>query len=250
MKSVEIISEICGIHAGDGYLRNDGRRIEMDISGSVEEKPYYENHVIPLFSKIFNIKIEGRVFHHRNTYGFVIRKKKIIERVHNLGFPYGKKTLSIKVPKFILKTKNLKLKCMFLRGVFDTDGCITFDKRYSKDYILFKRKYHTYPRIILTTVSRNFFLDLQKLLKSLNIVFWTQIYTPRTPNYNKSFRIWVRGNSAKEWMRIVGSENPIKLSRFLLWKKYGFCPPNTSYEDRVKMLNGEIDPRSFYGPVA
>ncbi|MDP2906846.1 MAG: hypothetical protein Q8O03_02800 [Nanoarchaeota archaeon] len=42
-------AEICGIHAGDGYLRNDGRRRELDISGNVEEQTYYDNHVIPLF---------------------------------------------------------------------------------------------------------------------------------------------------------------------------------------------------------
>lgn len=45
------LAEICGIHVGDGYLRNDGRRREFDISGSIEEKEYYDWHVIPLFKK-------------------------------------------------------------------------------------------------------------------------------------------------------------------------------------------------------
>jgi len=70
------LAEVCGIHAGDGYLRNDGKRKEWDISGNVEEKEYYDNHVIPLFNKTFSLNIKGRFFPHRNTYGFVIRDRK------------------------------------------------------------------------------------------------------------------------------------------------------------------------------
>ena len=65
-----LLAELCGIHAGDGYLRNHGRRVELDISGSLEEKVYYDDHVIPLVSKLFGIKIQGREFKSRKTYGF------------------------------------------------------------------------------------------------------------------------------------------------------------------------------------
>ena len=250
MKIEEGIAEICGIHAGDGYLRNDGKRVELDISGSIEEKPYYDDHVIHLFSKVFNIKIEGRTFPHRNTYGFVIRDINVVKNIHKFGFPYEKKTSNLRIPRFILKSNNSNIKCLFLRGIFDTDGCITFDRRYAKGYKLFKRKYHAYPRVILTTISKNFFLDLQKLLKSLNIVFWTQVYIPKKVNEHKRFKIWIRGKSTKKWIQIIGSKNPIKLSRYMIWKKYGFCPANISYKDRLRILKDEIDPKSFYGPVA
>ena len=63
----ENLAEICGIHAGDGYLRNDGKRIELDISGNMEEKEFYDKHVIPLFSKFFKMKIKGKYFYSRNT---------------------------------------------------------------------------------------------------------------------------------------------------------------------------------------
>ena len=32
------LAEICGIHAGDGYLRGKDHRKELDISGNIEEK--------------------------------------------------------------------------------------------------------------------------------------------------------------------------------------------------------------------
>ena len=141
MCHVNKLAEICGIHAGDGYLRSDGKRIELDISGSIEEKPYYDNHVIPLFSKTFNIKITGKFFPSRNTYGFVIRNKNIIQRIHKLGFPYGKKTSNLRIPEFVIKSNNQKVKCLFLRGIFDTDGCITFyRKKYKKKNIFFKKR--------------------------------------------------------------------------------------------------------------
>ena len=49
------LAEICGIHAGDGYLRGGegNSRWELDISGSVEEKEYYDLHVKRLFEKVF-----------------------------------------------------------------------------------------------------------------------------------------------------------------------------------------------------
>jgi len=129
------IAEICGIHAGDGYLRNDGRRAEWDISGSIDETGYYNKQIIPLFNSAFNLEIKGRFFPGRNTYGFVIRDKKIIRFAHEvLGFPYGNKSLKVEVPKFILENK--KLIPSFLRGYFDTDGHFGCSKKYGK-YIEF-----------------------------------------------------------------------------------------------------------------
>lgn len=71
------LAEVCGIHAGDGYLRNKNYNRELDISGSFEEQVYYDEHVIPLFSKVFGIDITGRAFPSRGTYGFIIGVKKL-----------------------------------------------------------------------------------------------------------------------------------------------------------------------------
>ena len=77
------MSELCGIHAGDGYLRFNDKRKELDISGNIEEKEYYDNHVIPLFKKTFNIELSGKLFPHRNTYGFVIRDLDVLNSLNN-----------------------------------------------------------------------------------------------------------------------------------------------------------------------
>lgn len=178
------LAEICGIHAGDGYLRNDGKRVELDISTSLEEKIYYDSHVIPLFSEFFKIDLRGKFFPSRNTYGFVIRDRKVIAKMHSLGFPYGKKSLTVRIPDFVCKSNNIGVKKYFLRGILDTDGCITFDRRYSNSYSLFKRQYHTYPRLNINTVSQGLSSDIQKLLKDLEIECWVQVYEPKAANDN------------------------------------------------------------------
>ncbi|MAH42365.1 hypothetical protein CL614_01410 [archaeon] len=244
------IAEICGIHAGDGYLRNDGKRVELDLSGSLEEKIYYDNHVIPLFSNEFKVKIQPKWFKSRNTYGFVIRNIGIVTYIHELGFPYGKKSLYLKAPNFILKSKNPDLKIYFLRGLLDTDGCITFDRRYDKRYSNFKQKYHTYPRLTLSTISESLCLDIQKLLIQLKINFWIQTYQPKNKNEKTKYITWIRGKNFEKWMKIISSKNPTKYSRYKIWKIHGFCPANTTFKQRCNILTGEIKPRKMYEPVA
>ena len=56
-------------------------------------------------------------------------------------------------------------------------------------------------------------------------------------------------NEILHWMSRVSLSNPIKLSRYLVWQKHGFCPPNTTYEQRQKILKGELNPDSLYGLV-
>lgn len=245
MKMSNGLAEICGIHSGDGYLRNDGIRREWDISGSVEEKDYYDNHVIPLFNKVFNLKIKGKFFHSRNTYGFVIRDKEIIEYAHNsLGFPYGRKSLKIKVPKLVFEKSEFICKC--LRGYFDTDGCLTFGKKYG-NYKEFKRNMHCYPIIVISTVSMGLSEDMHNIFKKLNLNFVFYKYKPKKETESLKYIFRLNGvNNINTWMKEIGTKNPIQYSRFLVWKKYGFCPPKTTYSQRLKMLGDLIEPSTYY----
>ena len=243
------IAEICGIHAGDGYLRNDGKRKELDISGNVEEKDYYDLHVIPLFNKVFNLNIKGRFFPSRNTYGFVIREKKIIEFFHNeLNFPYGSKSLIVKSPIFIMN--NPIFIPFFLRGLFDTDGCLNFDRKIGNSNH-FKKTKHFYPRFSFTTVSKQLAKDIIRLTKKEGFNFKEHIYIPKKETENTIHTLETYGKTALlNWIKKISPKNTTKYSRFLIWKKYGFCPTYTTYPQRLKILNGSLNPNSFYGLVA
>ena len=246
------LAEIAGIHAGDGYLRYEGRRKEFDVSGGYEEKTYYDNHVIPLFNKVFELSIKGKYFPSRRTYGFVIRERKILEVFKKLGFPSGSKSLSVKIPETIIKSNNKEIIQYFLRGFFDTDGCINFrNRKGGKTYSEFKQKYHYHPRIHLTTVSNSLCDNLTTILKKLGFRFYTHTMKNKQKNWNDTHRIFISGESnLLKWMGSIGTKNPTKLSRYQIWEKYGFCPSNTTYDQRINILSGKLDPYLLYGPVA
>ncbi len=243
-----VFAEVCGIHAGDGYLRNNGKRGELDISGSVEERGYYDQHVIPLFSKEFNISITGKFFPSRNTYGFVIREKRILERMHAQGFPYGKKSLTVHVPKRVFE--KMAYKKSFLRGFFDTDGCLFYQKKTTGKYVALKKQRNYYPQIILSSVSKILIKEVKEMLEDLDFTLFHASYTSKKENENTTHVIHLNGiKNVQNWIDNVGTKNPTKYTRYLIWKKYGFCPPRTTYDDRLKILKGEICPQSYYGPV-
>lgn len=238
IKTSPELTEICGIHAGDGYLRGKDHRKELDISGNIEEKEYYDKHVKSLFKKVFNIIIEPRYFESRNTYGFVLRNLEIIKFLKSLGFPYGKKTFTVKIPKFILKSKDKKYIFAFLRGLFDTDGCVHFWNRKGRKYSLFKRTHNYYPLIAFSTVSEPLFKDVKIVLKKIGLNhFGSYNSKPRKKNEAEKYTIRFYGQeNVKLFFKKVNPKNPVKVSRFLLWKKMGFCPSKTTYSQRLKML--------------
>lgn len=236
------LSEICGIHAGDGYLRGKDHRKELDISGNIEEKDFYDLHVTELFKKVFEININCKLFQPRNTYGFVIRDKNIIEFRHNLGFPYGPKSTIVAIPEWIFKSSNKEIKTRFLRGLFDTDGCLHFWKRNKGKYGFFKKEHNYYPIIKFNTVSKKLNDQVRKLLKELEFgKIGEYIYKPKTLNENIRYVLTLYGPvKAIKFFELIGSKNPVKLSRFLLWKKIGHCPANSTLVQRLEMLKKEV----------
>jgi hypothetical protein len=50
----------------------------------------------------------------------------------------------------------------------------------------------------------------------------------------------------KKWFNIIGSSNPRHQTRYAVWQKFGFLPPRTNINQRKAILEGELDPHSFY----
>lgn len=241
------LAEVCGIHAGDGYLRGPNKRRELDVSGGVDEKDYYDNHVVPLFERVFNIKIEPRFFPHRNTYGFVIRDRKIIEFMHSLGFPYGKKTLTVSVPDQILQSSNLDVIYGFIRGLFDTDGTLHFRKRGGSGYSEFYLKRHTYPGISINVCSKSLWKGVCQLLMKTGFQFTVSCCKRVKEKESPQYRIELRGDyNLILWINNIGFKNPLKFNRFLIWKRFGFNPPGLSPVEQKSILEGMITPNDFY----
>jgi len=250
MRITPELAEMAGIHAGDGYLRYAGRRKEIDISGGVDEKEYYDTHVIPLFNNFFGLDIQGRLFLTRNTYGFVIRNKRIIQIFKKLGFPSGKKSTIVKCPTIIQNSSDFGILRRFIRRYFDTDGSLTFDKKiFLQD--AFKKTKNFYPRLMFTCASRNLTEDFLKIVHKLGFKATCSVHCPKKTTESIRYKMQLVGvKNLNKWIKEIGTKNPTKYSRYLIWKKFGFCPPNTTYKQRINILKGNLNPHSLYvGPV-
>jgi intein/homing endonuclease len=128
-------AEAAGIFAGDGTLYKTNRGFVLEETPPPEEEEYYNKFVSKIFGNVFGEKL--KVFD-RNCGKIVmkgIRKSNsnIIEIFHNeLGFPIGEKEKIVRIPNLIMNSKNEEIWIAYLRGVFDTDGCISLTKNRKK----------------------------------------------------------------------------------------------------------------------
>lgn len=241
IKITPSFAEICGIHAGDGYLRKRGNRFELEIGGHPEEKDYYDNHVTHLFNEVFDVSLKAKKYV-KGTYGIITSNRKIVKTLNWAGFPFGKKSLIVKIPKIILESNNLILYASFLRGLLDTDGHIGFKRKVSGKYCEFKRTRHYYPCINISSVSKKLIEDVGFILNKLGVNHFIHGYKPKNPRDKYKYTIHINGvERLEKWMGLIGSKNSVKYSRYLIWKKFGFCPTHTTLQQRKDILNGKLD---------
>ena len=112
-------SEILGIMFGDGSMSKVGGSIQITVTGhKVEDNEYLINHVCPLFAQDFSIKMKVRYRPNEKTMDIYTYSKKIASILSSWGMPLGLKNAAKLEPTVQLSEK------AFIRGLFDTDGCI------------------------------------------------------------------------------------------------------------------------------
>jgi len=116
-------AELIGAYLGDGTLTKYFMRITADKRYSF---PYLE-YLSKIAEEALGIKTTIRIPSTRNIAYLEIRSKQFCDYFkENLGISFGDKIRNkVKIPKEILKNKNLARAC--LRGLMDTDG--SFSKR-------------------------------------------------------------------------------------------------------------------------
>jgi len=128
------------------------------------------------------------------------KKNNFIEFLkQEFGFNPGVKTYTVSIPKRILLAGDEYIRAT-IRGIFDTDGTIFFDKR---------KGYKTpYPRISLNTASNALYFQLRNYLSKD-----FKIYSGKYKNREIYF-IEVYGfNSLNKWMSQIGFSNSRHLSK-------------------------------------
>ena len=145
IKITEEIAELCGMHAGDGTLYKTSRGLVWEMRGDLLEKEYYVDHVAPLLRKITKetFKPKFRSGGKNGCFGIQTSNKILTNLIVQLGFNPGTKTFTVRIPKYIFDADD-EIRLSFVRGLFDTDGCIRFER--INDGVL-----HTYPKLEFTS---------------------------------------------------------------------------------------------------
>ena len=252
MKLSSPIAEICGALIGDGWIESRGGALYL-CGNMTEDKDYYDHHMGGLFSTHFK-PIKLRYYPYWSVYGFHIYNKQIIHDILGLGVPKGRKASVVAAPEWIFTSlDNMK---SFLKGVFDTDGSFTCKKCYGKYDSYFRKNYHCQPRIEFRLTSKGLIEDLSAILEKLGL-------SPESikkrkgglicgKNCKDSYLLRLnRIDHIKKWFDLHSlSSNPKHLTKYLIWKKFGFCPPNTTIEERKLILSEHLDPYNYYNAGA
>jgi len=237
MKIDEDLAELLGIHIGDGCISENKRYSEYYLGGDlVEEREYHDNWVGPLFNKkimnpLFNKNVNYKEHPKVGVYAFHIFDKKLVNFFKDFGIVSGSK-INSGIPKKILSDK--KLLKRFIRGLFDTDGSIFFQKNYSINI-----SKHIFPKIQLGSVSEKLVKDVYNSLILLGMHPMMKKPHKGKKDKNMVFRVIIyRKNDIQFYIDKIGFKNPKHSSKWQVYKKLGYCPPNTKLKERKALIEG------------
>ncbi len=220
-----------GFLLGDGFL---GAIIKPVISLSgdlVDERDFYERVVIPLISRLFGIRTRLHLKKGQQAFAISLYSRQLVEHLnYKIGYPvYG----SAKFIPRTIRDSGSNLKRAFLRGLFDADGTLVFSLKSYGSYC--------YPTIEVKSVDRAIVDSAWEMLVELGF----------RASIRKSAESWVvsvNGEAQLEkWLKLIGSHNIKHLSKYLLWKEHGSCPPYTRVPERSSALN--LDCENFYSEL-
>ncbi|HLG23512.1 MAG TPA: LAGLIDADG family homing endonuclease [Candidatus Nanoarchaeia archaeon] len=204
----EEICEFAGAFIGDGYMGIYGdskNNYTIGITGDKTlDKHYFENYLVPLIKRNFPFT-NPKIYYRNDEHTILLRiySKQLYDFMLELGFNCGKKSRTVILPPRIIHYPKF-MNCV-IRGIFDTDGCLFFDKR--------KNYNKPYPRITLQSSSIELINQLESYLSN-NFTLYV----------NKSNR-----NGYRNYLEIYGFS---QLETFL--KQIGFS--NKRHLDKLKML--------------
>lgn len=193
------ISELIGAIIGDGNIYRD-KYIEICGNKKLDHN-YFTERLLPIIKS--ELGYDARLFYHQGALRFRICNKKFILWLKELGLPTGKgKHLVVKIPQQILASEENIKYC--IRGIFDTDGFIYWDKRQ-----IYK---NPYPRLGITTCSKRLFNQLVEVLERLEFEgIYKKQYAKRG-----AYDVELYGHAnLRKWMTVIGSSNKKNLDKIM-----------------------------------
>ena len=192
------LCELVGIIIGDGNIY-DKKPFYVEISGHPkDDMEYITLHVKKLVEKELNYS--PRISVRSHAIRLRINKKKFVEKLKKIGIETGnKKRRNLLIPPSILKFKSKVKAC--IRGIFDTDASLYFDRR--KCYI------SPYVRIELHMYCLKLLVQISKILHELGI---------NSKISKKKQSLYINGyNNVKSFLKKIGLSNVKHLRRLSIF---------------------------------
>lgn len=202
------LAEETGWHIGDGtmnfYLNQGEIKGTYALRGHIKDDlTHYDKIIKQIYTKLYGFVPHLRFMKSTGVYGFQVWSSDIVNFKHNiLGLPLGKKN-NIKIPRDLLVSKDYKI--ALIRGIFDTDGTLYLEPQNNK----------LYPRIHITTISKQLAKQLQKILSDLNFRVTLHLEPRKYKGWNDLYVISIRGDKMlNKWFKIIKPQNQKHINNF------------------------------------
>ena len=128
----------------------------------------------------------------------ILSKYLFILLLKRFKIPLGKKCYSVMIPEEVLEDKEKFIRTV--RGIFDTDGCVFFDKR---------KSYKTpYVRIVLQLSNKILIKQIVSFLNSLGINNRYHEVIRKNKHKNDAYCIQINGvKNVKDYLNQIGFSN-------------------------------------------
>lgn len=193
------LAELMGILTGDGHLS------EYQISVYTNSKTDMDHawYVQKLIKKLFGVKAKMREKEYENTVVTVASSKNLADFLRRNGMPIGNKLQNgLAAPGWIWK--KVKYQKAFIRGLFDTDGCVYMDKH------VYRKKNYKYLGWTITSYADSLIEDIKAILQGLGFA-----PTHRPSQKSVSLR---RQQEIDRYFQEISTHNIKHLKRYRLFR--------------------------------
>jgi ribosomal protein S8 len=192
----KLLAELMGILIGDGHLSNFQVSVTTNSQTDLDHALFSKDLIESQF------KVAVHIFYRKgNTVVIVASSRNLVAFLSKKGMPIGNKIRNgLRIPKWVFRKPEYGR--AFLRGLFDTDGCVYLDK-HKNDKSL---KLYRHIGIAFTSYAESLRNDIIILLKTFG-------FTPTNRSTQKS--VYIRKqHEVKKYFKEIGSSNPKHLLRY------------------------------------
>lgn len=122
-------AEVCGIHAGDGWMSS--YTYEIGYGTNPKEEQYFQE-VLQLYKKIFALQRVRILRRLAVEFRFCSKQGQLL--LQKVGFVRGRKLDALQAPSFIFEQTEFMKR--FIRGLIDTDGHVYWRKSVNNFYLV------------------------------------------------------------------------------------------------------------------